>query len=77
MREFECPLNGVLEEDNVIVPSEKLTVEFELPVERNHIDSLTKEKCLSFGNALGDFKKFIMTPALNMSLTENELILKI
>jgi|BioPla2DNA2_1021312.scaffolds.fasta_scaffold24069_1 hypothetical protein len=77
LREFECPINGVLEEDNVIVPSEKLTVEFELPVERNHIDSLTKEKCLSFGNALGDFKKFIMTPALNMSLTENELILKI
>lgn len=49
-------------------------IEFQIEVLPNHIDTLTKDKCISFGNALGDFKKFIMTPALTHELAESEMV---
>lgn len=51
-------------------------IEFQIEVLPNHIDTLTKDKCISFGNALGDFKKFIMTPALTHELAESEMVQK-
>jgi hypothetical protein len=52
-------------------------IEFQIKVEPNHIDRLKKENCMTFGNALGEFKKYLMTPALNHDLKENEMIIKI
>ncbi|MFZ6013197.1 MAG: hypothetical protein ACOYXT_22830 [Bacteroidota bacterium] len=52
-------------------------IEFQIKIEPNHIDRLKKENCLTFGRSLGDFKKYLMTPALNHELTENEMIIKI
>jgi hypothetical protein len=51
-------------------------VNFEIAITPNHIDTLTKDKCLEFGNSLGDFKKHIMTPALNQSMVENKMVIK-
>lgn len=53
------------------------TIEIEFPIEKNHIDTLTKESCLKFGDALGIFKTSFMTPALNNDLKSNELITEI
>ncbi len=49
-------------------------IEFQIEVIPNYIDTLTKNKCISFGKALGDFKKFIMTPALIHKLAENKMV---
>jgi hypothetical protein len=49
-------------------------IEFQIEVNPNHIDTLTKDKCISFGKAMNDFKKFIMTPALTHELTQNEMM---
>lgn len=51
-------------------------IEFQIEVIPNHIDTLTKDKCISFGKALGDFKKFIMTPALTHELAESKMVQK-
>jgi hypothetical protein len=52
-------------------------IEFQIKLARNHIDLLTKDKCLTFGNALGDFKTNIMMPWLNHELSENEMLIKV
>lgn len=52
------------------------TTEFEIPMEPNHIDTLTKESCLMFGDALGKFKSCFMTPALTNKLETNELLIE-
>ena len=51
-------------------------IEFQIEVIPNHIDTLTKDNCISFGKALGDFKTFIMTPALTHDLIENAMVQK-
>ena len=56
LNEFDCPINGELEGDCIYIPLKNSRIEFELPIETNYIDSLTKEKCLAFGNDIGDFK---------------------
>lgn len=53
------------------------TIELKFPIEENHIDTLSKESCLKFGEALGKFKTSFMTPALNNGLKSNELITEI
>ena len=50
---------------------------FELTTRPNPIDSLNKTKCLEYGQALGDFKKFVMEPWFENELKENELLTKI
>jgi len=52
-------------------------IQFQIKVEANHIDRLTKQNCLNFGQSLGDFKKYLMNPFLNHELAENEMITKI
>lgn len=66
LKEFDFPL---LNEK-----SGKETIEFQIPMEANHIDTLTKESCLRFGDALGKFKSCFMTPALSNNLTKNEML---
>ncbi len=53
------------------------TIEFQLPLEPNHIDTLDKRLCLKFGDALGKFKSCVMTPALSHTLIENEMLIKV
>lgn len=66
LKEFDSPpLNGDLGQE---------TIEFELPIEPNYIDTLTKDLCLRFGDALGKFKTCLMTPALTHNLTANEML---
>ncbi len=69
LKEFDFPPKN----DN----KEKRIIEFELSMKPNYIDSLTKESCLKFGDALGKFKLFFMTPALNNSLESNEMLIEI
>lgn len=69
------PIHGEIQGENILIPLKESNVEFELEIEPNYIDTLTKEKCISFGNALGDFKKHIMSPLLNNVLGENPMIL--
>lgn len=76
LKGFELPINGIIEGDNLFIPTEKANMEFSFETDTNFIDKLTRDKCLSFGNALGDFKQYIMTPYLNQMLDENPMILK-
>jgi len=75
LKEFDLAIEGELHDGNLFVPVEKSKIEFSIDVATNYIDTLTKEKCLNFGNALGDFKKYIMTPALTYGLNENPMVL--
>lgn len=59
-----------------IKESKEEEIEFELRTNPNPIDSLDKTKCLEFGHALGDFKKYIMEPWFNHDLKENNLLIK-
>jgi hypothetical protein len=69
LKEFDTPpLTGL---------AEKSIIEFQIPFETNHIDTLTKELCLRIGDALGKFKSFFMTPALLDELGENEMLIKL
>lgn len=56
---------------------DKEKIEFVLIKEPDPIDKLNKDVCLKFGKSLGDFKKFIMDPAFENALTENEMIKRI
>lgn len=75
LKEVYISIRGESIDNNVIIPTEKSEIEFSIDVATNHIDTLTKEKCINFGKALGDFKKFIMIPALTKELNENPMIL--
>jgi len=59
-----------------IKESKEQEIEFELKTKPNPIDSIDKTKCLEFGHALGDFKKYIMEPWFNHDLKENNLLIK-
>ena len=74
LKEINSPIQGELIDGNIIVPIEETEIEFSIDVATNYIDTLTKEKCIEYGNALGDFKQFIMTPALTKDLKENPMI---
>ncbi len=67
IEEFEIP--WVQEETN----SDILT--FEIPHKTKEIDSLTKELCLDFGDALLNFKSCLLDPALKNKLEVNDLLI--
>lgn len=75
LKELNIPIKGELVDGNIIVPSEKSEIEFSIDVATNYVDILTKEKCINYGNALVDFKQFIMTPSLTKDLKENPMIM--
>jgi hypothetical protein len=50
------------------------SVEFQIPMEPNYIDTLDKDLCIKFGKALGDFKNLIMDPSLDSDLKINDLL---
>lgn len=67
LNEFDFPNISEITEDEI---------EFQLETKPNPIDRLNKTKCLEFGRALGDFKKYIMTPWFDHDLKENKLLIK-
>ena len=74
LNEFNLPLNLKEENGNLIIPEGSENIEFAFEVKENPIDSLDKAKCLSYGNALGDFRKYIMKPAIEGSLEKNKMV---
>jgi hypothetical protein len=72
---FELPyLDSQVMDGGLFIPESNSNVEFKISVRDNPIEAISKDKCLSFGEALGQFKKFIMDAALSETLTKNELI---
>lgn len=69
LKEFDFP---PLHDKNL-----KETITMEIPIKPNHIDTLTKEACLKYGDALGKFKTLFMTPALMNKLNKNEILFEI
>ncbi len=67
LTEFNFPNIAEITEDEV---------QFQIETKPNPIESLDKKKCLEFGHALGDFKKYIMTPWFSNDLKENELLVE-
>jgi hypothetical protein len=59
-----------------IKETEDEEIQFELLSEINPIETLDKSKCIEFGNALGEFKKYVMEPWFNHDLKENNLLKK-
>lgn len=77
LKELDIPkIQGEVINDNFVIAANNTEIEFIIDYGVNYIDTLTKEKCISFGNALGDFKTYLMTPALNNELQENPMIKK-
>lgn len=56
--------------------ADKEHLEFQLIIEPNYIDTLTKELCVKFGIALGEFKNLLMDSFLKNELTENSILIK-
>ncbi|WP_256011795.1 hypothetical protein [Desertivirga xinjiangensis] len=71
---FELPINLEEKDGRLIVPEGKEVLNYDFEFEKTPIERLTKENCLHFGNAIGDFKKYIMTPALADGLVVNEMV---
>lgn len=65
LSEFELPIKDFWGKDEA---------EFFIPLEVCYIDTLTKDKCLTFGNALDDFRKYIMEPAINDNVEANDML---
>lgn len=77
LNEFYIPdLNVEVTEDSIFVPKDKSEINFEFEVKDNPINTLNKKLCIDFGNALGDFKKYLMTPSINNELKDNPMIVK-
>lgn len=76
LKEIKIPIHGEIIDNDLVFPANKTNIEFNFDIATNYIDTLTKEKCIDFGNAIGDFKQFIMTPALNKDLNLNPMILE-
>ena len=63
---------------SIVLEEEKREqVDFQIEVEPNYIETLTKDKCILFGKALGEFKQYIMTPALTHELKRNSMVKEI
>lgn len=76
LTEFDLPLNLEEKDGALIVPVGEEVINFSLEIKDTPIQKLTMENCLYFGNAMGDFKSYIMTPALTDGLTVNKMVIK-
>lgn len=66
MYEYDFPdIHSIIQGNNLLVPVEYSKVEIILSVEDNLINSITKEDCISVGNAMLAFYKYIMIPYVN------------
>ena len=74
LNEFNFPLNFKVDNGNLVIPEGQENIEFSIEVKENRIDSLDKAKCLSYGNAIGDFKRYIMKPAIENCFDENKML---
>jgi hypothetical protein len=74
LNEFLLPLNFKQENGNLIIPKGEENIDFSFEVKDNPIDLLNKTNCLAYGIAMGDFKKYIMKPAIDTGLEPNKMI---
>lgn len=58
-------------------PSKNEQANLKLEIEPNHNDRLTKELCINFGRSLGDFKKYVMDPSIERTISENKMLCSI
>jgi len=72
---FNLPNVGAeIKDGNLIIPESKKDLEFELMIKDNPIETISKELCIKFGKALGEFKKHIMDLALSDSFSTNKMV---
>jgi len=74
LNSFDLPINFEVEDGGLIVPEGSEILNFSFQTKETPIERLNKENCLQFGNAIGDFKKYIMTPALTDGLAVNNMV---
>lgn len=72
---IETPdLGASIVDNGVFVPVENAEVNLSFSLKDNPVETLSKQLCMQFGDALGDFKTYIMTPAFEDSLGESSLL---
>lgn len=77
LKEFDSGIKLDFDDENLILPEGKdEIINFSFEVEDNIIDVIDKKLCLEIAKAMGDFKKYIMIPAIKSNLKENILIIK-
>lgn len=77
LKEFDSGIKLEINGENIILPEgTDEIINFSFEVEDNIIDKIDKRLCLEIAEAIGDFKKFIMIPAVESRLTENTLLIK-
>lgn len=67
-------LGATLIDGQLIIPKDNANIEIAFNLQDNPIETLTKQMCLQFGDALGDFKSQIMYPALRKELKECDIL---
>lgn len=75
LNEFDLPLNFGEELGGLIVPQEQEEINFTLELKETPVEKLSRENSIHYGKAIGDFKKFVMTPALTDGLSMNKMII--
>ena len=72
---IETPYLGAkIEDEKLVIPIENTSIQVSFNLKDNHIETLTKQKCLQYGDALGDFKTHILTPFLKKEIKECEIL---
>jgi hypothetical protein len=75
LESFDIPkLDSQIIDGHLVIPEANANIEFQFFIKDNPIESINKEMCLRFGEALGGFKKYIMDAVLNGIFTTNEMV---
>ncbi|WP_426669400.1 hypothetical protein ACPPVU_24700 [Mucilaginibacter sp. McL0603] len=73
---FDLPhLGSEIIDGNLVIPVSNANIEFQILVKDNPIESIDRDMCLKFGEALGCFKKLIMDAALTDTFIANEMLM--
>jgi len=72
---IETPdLGATVIDGQLIIPKDNANIEIAFSLQDNPIETLTKQMCLEFGDALGAFRNQIMYPALRKELKECDVL---
>jgi hypothetical protein len=50
-------------------------LEIEITLKTHYIEDITKDECLKYAEAMGDFKKYFLIPVMSNNIETNELII--
>lgn len=77
LKEFESGIKLDFINENLIIPEgTDDIINFSFEIEDNIIDKIDEKLCLEIAEAMGDFKKYIMIPAIETTFEETTLIIK-